>query len=83
MEMKPTFENRVTLDTKAKDYFGNPGINLFVSETDEDVRTVARGKKIVRKIYADLGIEEIGRIAEEYLGSSSYGDLQDGSQSPN
>ena len=65
-EMKPCLENRVTLDTKAKDYFGNPGINLFVSETDEDVRTVARGKKIVRKIYADLGIEEIEELPRNF-----------------
>jgi choline dehydrogenase-like flavoprotein len=77
-EMKPTLENRVTLDTKAKDYFGNPGINLFVSETDEDVRTVARGKKIVRKICAELGIEEIEELprntwAHHHMGTCRMG----------
>ena len=69
----------MTLDTKAKDYFGNPGINLFVSETDEDVRTVARGKKIVRKIYAELGIEEIEELprnkwAHHHMGTCRMGD---------
>ena len=72
-EMKPSLENRVTLDTKAKDYFGNPGINLFVSETDEDVRTVARGKKIVRKICADLGIEEIEELPRNTWGHHHMG----------
>ena len=77
-EMKPNPENRVTLDTKAKDYFGNPGINLFVSETDEDVRTVARGKKIVRKICAELGMEEIEELprntwAHHHMGTCRMG----------
>ena len=68
----------MTLDTKAKDYFGNPGINLFVSETDEDVRTVARGKKIVRKICAELGMEEIEELprnswAHHHMGTCRMG----------
>ena len=72
-EMKPTLENRVTLNTKAKDYFGNPGINLFVSETDEDMRTVARGKKIVVKICAELGIEEIEELPRNTWGHHHMG----------
>jgi choline dehydrogenase-like flavoprotein len=57
-EMKPSPENRVRLDTQAKDYFGNPGVNLFVSETEEDLKTIEQGKKIARKIYTDLGVKE-------------------------
>ena len=78
-EMRPSPENRVTLDTKAKDYFGNPGTNLFVSETEEDVRTAARGKKLARKIYADLGAKEIEELpsskwAHHHMGTCRMGD---------
>ena len=78
-EMRPSPENRVTLDTKAKDYFGNPGTNLFVSETEEDVRTAARGKKLARKIYADLGAKEIedlpsSKWAHHHMGTCRMGD---------
>ena len=54
-EMKPALENRVTLDTKAKDYFGNPGVNLFLKESEEDIRTVARGRKSCEKYVLILG----------------------------
>lgn len=78
-EMKPSAENRVTLDGKAKDYFGNPGTNLFVSETEEDVRTVAYGKKIVEKIYSDLGVKNIEELprtfwAHHHMGTCRMGD---------
>jgi choline dehydrogenase-like flavoprotein len=78
-EMKPSSRNRVTLDTEAKDYFGNPGGNLFVSESEEDVRTVARGKKIVQKIYTDLGVDNVEELprnfwAHHHMGTCRMGD---------
>jgi choline dehydrogenase-like flavoprotein len=78
-EMKPVPENRLTLDPKAKDYFGNPGAVLFLSESDEDRRTVARGKKIVQKIFAELGVkdvEELPRIiwSHHHMGTCRMGD---------
>jgi choline dehydrogenase-like flavoprotein len=65
-ETKASPENRVTLDPEAKDYFGNPGISLFVSESDEDARTVNRGKKMARKIYADLGAEGVEELPRNF-----------------
>ena len=58
-EMKPSAENRVTLDFKAKDYYGNPGASIFLSESEEDTRTRVRGRTIAHKICADLGIEGV------------------------
>ena len=78
-EMKPSPGNRVTLDRQAKDYFGNPGTNLFVSESEEDVRTVARGKKIVQKIYTDLRVDNVEELrgnfwAHHHMGTCRMGD---------
>jgi choline dehydrogenase-like flavoprotein len=58
-EMKSSPENRVSLDATSQDYFGNPGTSLSLSESEEDVQTVRRGKRIVRQVYADLGIKEV------------------------
>ena len=58
-EMKPSPENRVTLDKQAKDYFGNPASNLFLKESDEDVNTTNQGKEIVRDIYRRLGSQQV------------------------
>jgi glucose dehydrogenase len=72
-EMKPTRENRVTLDTKNKDYFGNPGTNLFLTETEEDRKTVSRGRKIVRKIFADLGVKQVEELPRTSWGHHHMG----------
>ena len=72
-EMKPSPENRVTLDAKSKDYFGNPGTSLFVNESEEDAKTVDGGKKIVRKIYADLGIDQMEEIPSYTWGHHHMG----------
>jgi choline dehydrogenase-like flavoprotein len=78
-EMKPCPENRVTLDKKVKDYFGNPVTNLFLSESENDVRTVDHAKKIVRKIYTDLGAEQVEESprafgAHHHMGTCRMGD---------
>jgi choline dehydrogenase-like flavoprotein len=65
-EMKPSPENRVSLDNEVKDYFGNPVGNLFLNDSEEDVKTRDRGKEIVRNIYRRLEIEG----AEELPGNA-------------
>ena len=77
--MKPCPENRVTLDSEVKDYFGNPVANLFLNESQEDVMTVERARPIVRKIYADLGAENLEELprnfwARHHMGTCRMGD---------
>jgi choline dehydrogenase-like flavoprotein len=72
-EMKPSPENRVTLDAKNKDYFGNPGTNLFLSEPEEDRKTLSRGQQIARKIFADLGVEQIEELPRTGWGHHHMG----------
>ena len=72
-EMKPSPENRVTLDTKNKDYFGNPGTNLFLSETEEDRKTLSRGQQIARKIFADLGVKQVEELPRTGWGHHHMG----------
>jgi choline dehydrogenase-like flavoprotein len=72
-EMKPLSENRVTLDKAIKDYFGSPGINLFLNESEQDLRTVERGSKIARKIFADLGVEQIEALPRNTWGHHHMG----------
>jgi choline dehydrogenase-like flavoprotein len=72
-EMKPSPENRVTLDTKNRDYFGYPGTNLFLSETEEDRKTLSGGQKIARKIFADLGVEQVEELPRSGWGHHHMG----------
>jgi choline dehydrogenase-like flavoprotein len=72
-EMKPSPQNHVTLDAEAKDYFGNPRANLHVSESEDDVRTVARGKQIIREIFAELGIEKFEELPRTIWGHHHMG----------
>jgi choline dehydrogenase-like flavoprotein len=78
-EMKPSPGNRVTLDAKARDYFGNPGTAVYLTESEEDLKTVDRGKRIVQKIYADLGVKDIEEMprnlwAHHHMGTCRMGD---------
>ena len=72
-EMKPSPENRVTLDREAKDYFGNPIGNLFLKEAEEDSRIVDSAKKIVHKIYADLGVPKVEELPRTKWGHHHVG----------
>ena len=80
VEMKPSPENRVTLDEEAKDYFGNPVSNLSLRESDDDIKTRERGKQIVRQIFANLGAERVERAPENdnwghhHMGTCRMGD---------
>jgi choline dehydrogenase-like flavoprotein len=78
-EMKPSPDNRVTLDKELKDYFGNPGTNLFLKESEDDARTVARAKEIVGKIYTTLGADQVQELprnfwAHHHIGTCRMGD---------
>jgi choline dehydrogenase-like flavoprotein len=78
-EMKPSPENRVTLDKEAKDYFGNPASNLFLKESNEDVNTITQGKEIVRDIYRRLGAQKVQALlgnmwGHHHMGTCRMGD---------
>jgi glucose dehydrogenase len=78
-EMKPSRENRVTLDKDAKDYFGSPMGNLHLKQSADDVRTVDLGKQIARKIFSDLGVERVEESARNFwahhhMGTCRMGD---------
>jgi choline dehydrogenase-like flavoprotein len=78
-EMKPSPENRVTLDKEAKDYFGNPVSNLFLSESEDDIKTRDQGKEIVRSIHHRLGTQEVRELAgnawgHHHMGTCRMGD---------
>ena len=72
-EMKPSSENRVTLDRRAKDYFGSPVGNLFLKESEDDVRTVERGKQIARGIFVKLGVGRVEELPRNFWGHHHMG----------
>lgn len=72
-EMKPSPENRVTLDKQANDYFGNPASNLFLKESDEDVNTTNQAKEIVRDIYRHLGAQQVQVLTGNMWGHHHMG----------
>jgi len=72
-EMKPSPENRVMLDKNVKDYFGNPVINLFLSESEEDLRTREGAKEIVLNIYRRLGSQGTEELPENSWGHHHMG----------
>jgi len=78
-EIKPSPENRVTLDVKAKDYFGNAIGNLYMRESDDDARTLDSGTEIVRKIIPALKLENVEELprnpwAHHHMGTCRMGD---------
>jgi choline dehydrogenase-like flavoprotein len=72
-EMKPSPENRVTLDKEVKDYFGDPVGNLFLKESEDDVKTRERGKEIVRDIYRRLETQGVQESPENIWGHHHMG----------
>ena len=59
VEMHPSASNRVTLSADTKDYFRNPAANLALSFTEHDSKTLDHARSLIRKIYGDLGAEEV------------------------
>jgi len=78
MEMLPIDDNRVTLSTTRKDYFGHPASNLALSYSDIDRRTQERTRDLIQKLYADLGatdVKELGLTWScHHMGSCRMGD---------
>jgi choline dehydrogenase-like flavoprotein len=72
-EMKPSGDNRVTLDKKAKDYFGSPAGNLYLKESKDDLRTVDRGTQIARQVFGKLGVERIDELPRNFWGHHHMG----------
>lgn len=59
VEMAPSADNRVTLASDLVDHFGNPGVDVFLSFTDQDQSTMDAARSLIRRIYADLGVEDV------------------------
>jgi choline dehydrogenase-like flavoprotein len=77
-EMKPAPENRVTLDKKVKDYFGNPVTNVFLSDSADEAETINRAQGIVQKIYTNLGVVGVKELprnvwAHHHMGTCRMG----------
>ncbi len=58
LEMRPVDRNRITLTSDLKDYFGNPGAEVFLSFSDDDIRTMNHVRSLVKEIYSRLGSNE-------------------------
>lgn len=63
VEMLPVPQNRITLSEENVDYFGNPGVDLWLEHPAKDVETAERVRKVVREIYADLGGKDVYELA--------------------
>jgi choline dehydrogenase-like flavoprotein len=61
-EMPPFPENRVTLDSQVKDYFGNPAVNLHLNESEKERRVAQQATQVIRQIYADLNAEQVREL---------------------
>ena len=72
-EMKPSPENRVTLDGKAKDYFGNPLGNLSLKHSVDDLTTMDRGNEVILHIYHRLGARNVKAIPGSFWGHHHTG----------
>ena len=78
IEMAPSPENRVTLDPDAKDHFGNPATNLFLTETELDRKSYEKGGELIARTYASLGAEGIRELeaawVHHHMGTCRMGD---------
>ena len=83
IEMAPSETNRVTLAHDLKDPFGNPGVNLSLSLTEQDIKTTDQVRALILRIYTDLGAQEVVQTVEDgntitwlyhHMGSCRMGD---------
>ncbi|MEZ4708003.1 MAG: GMC family oxidoreductase [Caldilineaceae bacterium] len=65
-EMRPQFTNRVMLSPELPDYFGNPGVDLWLDFAEEDLATFQRATEVVETIYAELGATDVHRDRESW-----------------
>jgi choline dehydrogenase-like flavoprotein len=80
IEMEPSPENRIALDDRRRDVFGNPGAAVFLRPTERDRRTMRFGEELVRRLLPQLGAEDI-RVAvglsdfeHHHMGTCRMGD---------
>ena len=59
IEMEPSPANRVTLGQERRDAFGDPGASLYLRFTENDDRTVRYAESLVRRILAELGVDNV------------------------
>jgi choline dehydrogenase-like flavoprotein len=80
IEMEPSPRNRVTLNGRQRDAFGNPGADLALHPTENDRRTIAHAEAIVMPLLADLGAERVRartgwlRWDHHHMGTCRMGD---------
>jgi choline dehydrogenase-like flavoprotein len=77
LEMRPSPMNCVSLAPDLRDYFGNPGVDLSLNFTDEDLNTFSQARSLIQQIYADLGAENVreGRMdwGHHHMGTCRMG----------
>jgi len=64
LEMFPTPQQRIMLAPDRLDYFGNPGVDVWLDYTEKDRETAARTRAVIQQIYADLGASELRAVAD-------------------
>jgi choline dehydrogenase-like flavoprotein len=80
IEMEPSLDNRVVLDDRRRDAFGNPGAALFLRATERDRKTVAFAEELVRRLMPQFGAEEVkiavglGEFEHHHMGTCRMGD---------
>jgi choline dehydrogenase-like flavoprotein len=78
IEMEPDGANRVTLSKSRKDVFGNPLAHLHFSFTENDHRTLARTRELIRSLFARLGATHLKEAeltwSRHHIGTCRMGD---------
>jgi choline dehydrogenase-like flavoprotein len=80
MELEPSPENRVVLDERRRDAFGNPGASLYLRPTERDKETMRYGADLVRRTMPKLGAEGINVVIglreweHHHMGTCRMGD---------
>ncbi|HWP91065.1 MAG TPA: GMC family oxidoreductase [Thermodesulfobacteriota bacterium] len=78
LEMRPMDKNLVSLASDLKDYFGSPGLDVSLSFSDDDIRTMDHARSLVKSIYSELGggdvQEEPMSWSHHHIGTCRMGD---------
>jgi choline dehydrogenase-like flavoprotein len=79
VEMEPSSRNRVTLDPDIRDHFGNPAANVYVGDSEADLKTREEARRVVRRLYTSLGAKDVQESprrswAHHHIGTCRMGD---------
>jgi choline dehydrogenase-like flavoprotein len=66
VETYPCADNRVTLAPDLPDGVGDPGLDLSVRLDARDLRAIDATRGLIRRIYADLGAEDVAELPGEH-----------------